>query len=77
MFQWKEAVIFSGRFVYLTVGMVAQCLVGFINDHTLDLLSRTALSRQIVHEDLRGEEEDALCPPHFLSLLCRCAAYKW
>lgn len=67
--------LFGDGYVYLTVGMVAQRLVGFINDHTLDLLSRAGLSGQIVHHDLRGEEEDALGPPHLLSLFCCCAAY--
>lgn len=69
-----QAVIISDSFVYLTVGMVAQRLVGFIDHHTLDLLGRARLSRQIVHHDLRCEEEDTLGPPHLLSLLCCCAA---
>lgn len=69
-----QAVIISDSFVYLTVGMVAQRLVGFIDHHTLDLLGRARLSRQIVHHDLRCEKEDTLGPPHLLSLLCCCAA---
>lgn len=55
--------------MYLTVGMVPQCFVGFIDHHTLDLLRWTRASGQIIHHDLRGEEEDTLGPPHFLSLL--------
>lgn len=75
-YSWAEcqAVIINDMFVYLTVGMVSQRLVGLINHHTLDLLSRTGLSGQIVHHDLRGEEENALGPPHVLPLLRRCAA---
>lgn len=62
--------------MHLTVGMVAQCLVSFIDHHTLDLLSRAGVSGQIVHHDLRCEEEDASGPPHLLSLLCCCATCK-
>ena len=60
----------SDSFVYLTVSMVAQRLVCFIDHHTLDLPGRTGVSGQIVHHDLRGEEEDALGPPYLLPMLC-------
>lgn len=61
--------------MYLTVSMVAQCLVGFIDDQTLDLLGRTGISGQIVHHDLGSEEENSLGPPHLLSLFRCCAAF--
>lgn len=68
--------IICDTLTYLTVGMVAQRLVGFIDDHTLDLVSWAGLSGQVVYHDLRSEEEDAFGPPHLLSMLCCCVAYR-
>lgn len=62
------------RPAHLTVGVVAERLVRFIDDHTLDLLGGARLPRQVVHHDLRGQEEDTLGPPDLLPLLRRCAA---
>lgn len=56
--------------------MVSERLVRFIDDHTLDLLGRARLSRQIIHHDLRGQEEDTLGSPYLLPLPRRRAAYK-
>lgn len=42
---WKKSLWpVEDRFAYLTVGMVAERLVRFVDDHTLDLLGRTRLS---------------------------------
>lgn len=54
---------------YLAIGMIPQCLVSLVNHHTLDVQRGAGGSRQVVHQHLGSEEEDAPGPPQFLPML--------
>lgn len=48
---------------YLAVGVVAKGFVGFVNNQTFDVHSRTGPTREIIDHYLRGEEKDSLGIP--------------
>ena len=50
----------KGPALYLAVRVIALCLVGFIDHHTLHLQGWTSISGQVIDHHLRSQEEDAL-----------------
>ncbi len=48
---------------YMTVGVVAKCLVCLVKHQTTDIYCRTSAFSQVILHDLRSEEEHSLVSP--------------
>lgn len=61
---------------YLAVGVVAKGFVGFVNNQTFDVHSRTGPTREIIDHYLRGEEKDSLGIPQLPSAQSLGSSWK-
>lgn len=61
---------------YLAVGMIAKGFVGFINNQTFDVHSRTGATREVIDHDLRGEEKHSPGVPQLLAAQSLGSSWK-